>query len=203
MNNNQNTNRPANRRTSALLIGLTGNICSGKSTVLRLFAELGCKTISTDEIASDLITFDKNIREQILKEFGTIDRNRLADIIFAEAGRRQLLEKIIHPKITKIAEKKFESLSSTSTAVIEVPLLFEVGWEEKVDVTVLVTCPKEIRKKRFYSQPNVKPGDFERREATQWPEEKKADLANYKIDNSDDLKTTRQETEEALRQIRS
>lgn len=194
-----------------VVVGLTGNIASGKTTILKLFSKLGCKTFSTDIIAHDLLRFDPNVKEavvavfgpEILDEHGHIKREPLANIVFQDPKMRKELEKILHPEIKKAAEHEFENLRPGFILIMEVPLLFEAGWDKAFDYHVAVTCPSHIRRKRYYSTGHKKEGDFERRDKAQWSEEKKAGLATFTIDNSTSLPTTILQVKNILKTLRS
>jgi dephospho-CoA kinase len=180
------------------IIGLTGNIASGKSAVLDLFRKQGCHTISTDKITHELLKTNEKIKEEIKSNFGnevtkkdgSIDRTRLAGIVFNNNLLLKDLELILHPTIEQVVNDKIAKLSPNSKVVIEIPLLFEAGWDTKMDHVVLITCPKKNRKERYLQTKGRTAEDFDRREALQWDEEKKAKLASHIIDNSAKLQNT-------------
>lgn len=190
-----------------ITLGLTGNISAGKSTVLGMFEKLGCKIFSTDKITNELLK-DEKIRSRISRTLGIDKLNpqdlkaQLADIVFNSKTKRKQLEKIIHPEISEIIDSKIKKLPRSCIAIIEVPLLFESKWNKKVNVTVLVKCPRELRKKRYYSKKGTKKGEFERREKAQWNERKKEALADLVIDNSKGLAQTKKQVKALLQVIR-
>lgn len=190
--------------------GLTGNISSGKTTVLKMFGKHGCTAISTDDIAHELLEKDAWIRKEISAAFGPgviakdsgATRKRLADVVFANDEKRNLLEEILHPEIENVISRQLSKLPPGTIAVIEVPLLFECVWDRKMDYKILVSAPFETRKKRYYSGRGKKKGDFERREKSQWPEGKKAPQSDFVIDNSKGLKNTEAQVVDIIGKIR-
>lgn len=186
------------------LIGLTGGVASGKSTVVKMFHRLGVPTIDTDKLAHYLMRkgtkeYQKIVKifgRTILKKNGEINRQRLAEVVFrnnreGKSSRRQL-EKILHPSIWKIVEivaAKFTlpnthpkrsrgvALLCCNFLVIEVPLLFEVGWDKKVDCVIVVTCSRDEMFKRCKER-------FKNRIEFQIPLSKKVLKADFVINSS-------------------
>lgn len=197
-------------RKKGIAVGLTGSIASGKTTVLHLFEKLGCRVLSMDTLAHELLEYNPGVRKKILAEFGDeianpngkIDRGRLASIVFNDKNKRLKLESILHPDVIKTAKFEIDNLPYGSILVVEAPVLFETGWYKKVDYNVTVTCPVDIRKKRYHSNPGRTMGDFERRDQAQWSEEKKAGLSQFVIDNSGDLTKTISQVTSVLKELR-
>lgn len=185
-----------------MIIGLTGNICAGKSTVLKYFSESGCAVMSADKIAHGLLAKNAFVRKKVDKYFGTTDRKELGEIVFADCHKRILLETILHPEINKVITEELRKLKNEKIVVIEIPLLFETGWEKNVDYTVFVSCPTEIRKGRFLKGRKSTIGDFECRDTAQLNEANKTRLASFVIDNSDSLAKTKKAVKEILNQIK-
>lgn len=201
----------AERKKRGIAVGLTGNIGSGKTTVLTLFGKFGCRTLSTDTIAHDLLDYNPAVKKRIIGTFGggtitdkngRIDRQKLANVVFDNDAKRKQLEDILHPEVKRIADEEIKKVPEGSIMVVEAPLLFESGWHKNVDYHVMISCPTEIRKKRFYMNPAHKPGDFERRDKVQWAEDKKEDLVTFRIDNSGDLTRTISEVTHVLKMLR-
>jgi dephospho-CoA kinase len=149
-------------------VGLTGGIGSGKSTVLRLFRELGATTISADEIARSLTIPGTPEFRKILVEFGQsitdprgkINRSKLADIIFNDASRRKILEAILHPGIRKRMHEFCEK-SGSAYCILEIPLLIETGQFQEMDRVIVITCDPEIRRQRLQQQRSIGPQKFD------------------------------------------
>ncbi|PIR17576.1 MAG: dephospho-CoA kinase [Deltaproteobacteria bacterium CG11_big_fil_rev_8_21_14_0_20_49_13] len=181
------------------LIGLTGGIATGKSLTAKAFHRLGVPTVDTDTIAHELLKkgrleYYRTVAlfgRRILGDKGEIDRNKLARIVFAKGAAaaylRKRLESILHPAIWK-AVLSFEQAHRRRPSgevirhkckfmVVEVPLLFETGWDKKVDVKIVVACSKKAMYDRCKKR-------FRNRICTQWPLAKKIPLADYIIDSS-------------------
>ncbi len=140
------------------IIGILGGIASGKSTVAAEFVKLGCKVIDADKIAHKALE-KKTVKEKILEYFGPtildregkIDRRRLAEIVFADAEKLALLNRVIHPLVFEQAEqliKKYNDQKRVKAIVLDIPLLVEVGWFERCDKIIFVNCEPELRAKR-------------------------------------------------------
>lgn len=181
---------------------ITGGIACGKSTVLRMFAELPhVATLSADEIVHQLYEPGEPVHEQVVSEFGRgildsggrIDRRKLADAAFAGPERRKKLESIVHPAVIdyQVAWMRGleDSAPETMLALIEVPLLFEAASEGKFQKTIAVTCAAEKKLARFRARhPELDEAaarkELERRSASQLPDAEKARRASLTIDNS-------------------
>lgn len=183
-----------------ILIGLTGGIGTGKSTAAKVFHKLGLPTIDTDKIAHLLMKKGSREYKRIVRRFPNkiLDKNKeishkeLADIVFAKNGEkfRKILERILHPAIWQVVKKITKNLNS-DFVVVEVPLLFEVGWDKKFDVTVVVHCPRRSELKRCSN-------DFKKRISFQMPIAKKIKLADYIIDSSGSHRKTFAEVKKLL-----
>jgi dephospho-CoA kinase len=141
-----------------LRIGLTGNAASGKSTVARAWAELGASVVDADELARRAVAPGSPGLEAVRREFGAavtgdqgLDRAALRRVVFADPAARRRLEEIVHPEVGRLRleeESRLESAGAT-VAVHDIPLLFEVGLEDRFDLVVLVTAPHEARAGRL------------------------------------------------------
>lgn len=186
-----------------LLIGLTGSVATGKSTVAKMFKELGVPTIDTDKIAHQLMRIGSPEYKKVIALFGkavlgranTIDRKKLAKKVFEKSSgatkMRKKLEKILHPAIWKEVLKRAKGLDD-SFVIVEVPLLFEVGWEKKVDLSIVAYCrPKEQLKRCKPSLSN--------RISYQMPLKDKMRRADLVIDTSFGRVRTRQQVKDILK----
>ena len=185
------------------IVGLTGNISAGKSSVLDIFAKLGCDVASADQVAREILQNNEFIRSKVMKFFGTTDRVELADIVFSAPKKRQLLETILHPEITRLLEEKLKYSPANHILVLELPLLYETGWENRVDHVIFVSCPSLIRKKRFHDSRKASIGDFECRDTAQLGESSKLRLASFVVDNSKSLRTTERQVKDILEKIKN
>ncbi len=141
---------------AVLRIGLTGGIASGKSTIARMFAELGVAVIDTDEIAREIVRPGEPALADIvaafgrefLDESGALDRRRLREHVFANAAERRRLESILHPRI-EAATLAASSRAGGPYQVLVVPLLIESGFERHVDRILVVDCPEALQRRRL------------------------------------------------------
>ena len=175
------------------IIGILGGICSGKSTVAREFAKLGCKVIDADKIAHELLD-RKAIKEKITKLFGkgildsegNIEHKKLAGVVFKDSGKLALLNEIIHPLVLKRVEElidKYNGQNQVKAIVLDMPLLAEIGWTERCDKLIFVNCRQKIRAER------TKKLDFDKnqlkiRENFQISLDKKLKLTDNTIENN-------------------
>lgn len=178
------------------IIGILGGICSGKSTVAREFAKLGCKVIDADKIAHELLD-RKAIKEKITKLFGkgildsegNIEHKKLAGVVFKDSGKLALLNEIIHPLVLKRVEElidKYNGQNQVKAIVLDMPLLAEIGWTERCDKLIFVNCRQKIRAER------TKKLDFDKnqlkiRENFQISLDKKRGLADNTVENNSDF----------------
>jgi len=197
-----------------LRVGLTGGLGSGKSTVGRMFADLGVPVIDADEVGRQLMQPGRPVYDRIVESFGpqvvradgSLDRRALAELAFA-GGRAEELNRIVHPPVIAEQEKWLRGLFAAdpdAIAIIESALVFEAsrsgsvtGWKERFDRIILVTAPDELKIQRFVSRSNGDPAvlaeDARKRLAAQIPDAEKAPLCDWVIDNSGDLEATRAE----------
>ena len=185
-------------RAAALRVGLTGGIASGKSTVARLFGELGADVIDTDGISRALVVPGSKALDQIVERFGkgvltaegTLDRRRLRTIVFADPAGRRELEAILHPPIR--AEAMARAAASTAPYVIlVVPLLFETGFDRLVDRRLVVDCPESQQIDRLIARDGISATEARAMLAAQMPREERKRRADDCIDNSGSLESTR------------
>lgn len=139
-------------------IAITGGIASGKTQVLKIFKKIGSYTLSSDDIVHTLLKKNKKIKLQVIKEFGsnivtkgTINRKKLANIVFENVEKLYKLEKILHPQVLKEIAKEYLRVKNKSYNffVVEMPLLFEIGAQKYFDITITVKAKEEIAKKRY------------------------------------------------------
>jgi len=169
------------------IIGLTGGIASGKTTVLNEFKKLGIKTISCDEIAKKIYK-RTNVHKRIKKLFGTSNRKKIAKIIFSDSAKRKQLEEILHPKIIKELKKQFSILNSQfSIVVVDVPLLFEAHLEKMFGKIIVVYCKKNQQIDRLMKRDKLTKTEAIRRISSQLPISIKIKKADIIINNSKTL----------------
>lgn len=176
-----------------LNIGLTGGYGCGKSTVLKLFADLGWRTVQTDQISHSILQSDPTVRQKVherwsdavLNDEGSICRKKIAEIVFSDKNQLIWLEQLLHPKIISNYEELIE-LNPGLNYLVEVPLLFEKRLENTFDFTVCVMCsdPVAIQRMNFSSNSSQ---EFKRRNRLQFPVQSKAVAADFIIYNSGNL----------------
>ena len=203
--------RPASARARPLLIGLTGGIGSGKSVVARMLEALGAAVVDADAIAREVVRPGEPALDRVVQVFGPavltpageLDRRALGRIVFQDERARQELERILHPAIHRRTWERIGALLAGGrhpAVVWDVPLLFEVGAEHRVDQIWVVTAPREVRLARLRRRdPDLSAEELARRMAAQWPLEEKAARAHVVIDNGGDLEATRRQVEAAWR----
>lgn len=177
------------------LIGLTGGYASGKSLVSGFFAELGAVVLDADRIAREVVEpGTKGLRSVVerfgpgvLKKDGSLDREKLGEIVFNDPGRLKDLEEIIHPLIREIISRRAEEALARdpkTVVIADAALLFEKGLYKKMDKTVAVTCEPEQQMERAMRRDGVTAEEARKRAGLQWPMDKKAALADYVVDNT-------------------
>jgi dephospho-CoA kinase len=175
------------------IIGIIGGIGSGKSTVAAEFGKLGCKVIDADEIAHELLE-KKTVKKKILEYFGReilnpkgkINRRKLAEIVFADAGKLASLNKVIHPLVLKKTEKlieKYKNQKNVKAIILDMPLLLEVGWEKRCDELIFIDCKQKIRAKRAEKM-GFNKNQLKIREYFQISLDKKAKLTDNIVENN-------------------
>ena len=192
------------------VIGLTGNIGSGKSSVARLLREMGAQVIDADQVARDVVLPGKPALAALVEEFGPsiIDGNRalnrrmLGDIVFANPQARNRLNEIVHPYIQEAIEQAISDFrqrppgtSTSGVLVIEAPLLFEVGLEKKVDAVWVVIVDEARQVERLGARDNLTPQEIQNRIAAQLPQDLKQKLATRVIDNTGDFSATKEQVQ--------
>lgn len=175
-------------------MGLTGNIGGGKSSVARLLAEHGAFIIDADDLARQA-TSDPAVLNRIGAELGAelvkdgeLDRQAVAAAVFADPAARSVLNSIIHPWVgLRRLQLQAEALGQAEpppVVVHDVPLLFEVGLDKSVDVTLVVVAPLAVRAARVMQRSGLSEEQVRQRDAAQMPQDEKAARADFVIDNS-------------------
>jgi len=183
------------------LVGLTGGIGSGKSTALAYLRELGAATISSDDIVHGLYSTG-DVVDRIREHFGDtvvdgaggISRPALAGIVFSDEAELRWLEDLLHPFVrTAVAdwvEGRKKARPRPALIVVEVPLLFETGFDQRFDYIMLITAPDDVRRRRLTAK--LTDSEFRRRRAQQMPEEEKIARSDFVFDNTGPRKALRE-----------
>ncbi|MGB0891294.1 MAG: dephospho-CoA kinase [Flavobacteriaceae bacterium] len=185
-----------------MVVGLTGGIGSGKTTVLNLFREHNVAVYIADVEAKQLMNTSTLIKEQLVKEFGLnvykenkLNRPFLAEIVFKDKNKLKILNSIVHPEVYKHLNNFIKKNSDKDYIVYENAILFENGSDTLCDKIITVTAPKLIRIQRVLNRDNTTEKEVLQRIANQWKEEKKLLQSNYIIENielKDTQKTVQQ-----------
>ncbi len=175
-----------------LVVGLTGGIGSGKSTVAELFARLGALVVDADQLARMAIERGTDGFAEVLLRFGDdiilngdIDRKKLAEIVFSDENARKELEAIIHPRVQALFAEAVADLSHEDILIYEIPLLVETGAAEKFDFIITVEAEMELRKQRLLKK-GLYISQIEKRIASQATETARAAVADAIIRNDGD-----------------
>jgi dephospho-CoA kinase len=187
-----------------LLVGLTGGLATGKSTVSEMLRALGCVVLDADVLAREVVEPGQPALAAIAEEFGrdvlhpdgTLDRKRLGAIVFADPARRQRVEAITHPAIrdrflARLAELQAQGFEGI--VVWDAPVMIESGGYKNMDRLVVVVTDAATQRVRALAR-DGDPADAERKIASQMPLADKAALADYVIDNSGDRAATEART---------
>lgn len=181
--------------TRPLLLGLAGGIGSGKSAVAKAFAQIGC-AVSDSDAGTRAILLEPAVRDQlmqwwggeILNASGTVDRSKVAQIVFRDPTQRTRLESLIHPLLHHQRADLIASATRDGrpAVVIDAPLLYEVGLDRECDAVVYVDVPRPIRLARVTATRGWDDVELTRREAAQMPLDEKRRRSRFLIDNTND-----------------
>ncbi len=194
------------KRTRPYIIGLTGNIATGKTVVATMLAELGAQVIDADSLAHETMEAGTPTWQRVVDEFGPdilqpdgeINRAQLGARVFADPEALARLEAIVHPAVIAESERLLHNLrdesnrsAGTSLIVLEAIKLIESGMHRRCDELWVVTCPREEQLQRLVEKRGLSVAEAELRIDAQPPQEEKSALADVLIDNSGDLEQTR------------
>jgi dephospho-CoA kinase len=197
-----------------LKVALTGSIAVGKSHVCEVFRELGCAVIDADQIARDVVEPGTKgldlvvdaFGDSVLKADGSLDRAKLALIVFADEEKRLLLNSIVHPLVFAAQESwinECEREHPESIAIIDAALMIESGGYRRFDKLIVVWCEPELQLQRLMARDDLSRADAMKRIASQMPQEEKKRYADFLIDTSKSFDNTRQQTETVFRQLKA
>lgn len=182
------------------IIGLTGGIASGKSTIAARFAEHGAVVIDADVLAREAVEPGTPGLDAIARRFGpgvigadgTLDRPALGAIVFADEQARADLNAIVHPEVKRRSQERIAEASANPAAIVvyDVPLLVETGRKDEFDLVVVAFAPSEVRARRLTQIRGLEPGEAERRIAAQASDAQRAAVADVVIDTAGTLDHT-------------
>jgi dephospho-CoA kinase len=186
-----------------LKVAITGGAGSGKSTVARMFQELGAEVLDADQVARDAVALGtpgwQEVRHRFGAEFfnenGTLNRSKLAQRVFADPRARRDLDALIHPLVAQELQRKISDLEAQGLGLVlvEVPLLFEAGREGNFDQIIVVTIPAAEQVSRLQARDQRGETEIHGILQAQWPLPDKVARADYVVDNSQSLSATRQQ----------
>lgn len=191
------------------LIGLTGGIGAGKSTIARRFSELGAIVIDADQVARDVVApgepaldkifsiFGRNLRHQD----GSLDRSALGSIVFSDPVQLQLLNSIVHPAVKERTKSLFSQAPSNSVVVYDVPLLVDASVDYPFDIVVVASAPESIRIKRLMEHRGMTQSEAQTRIDAQVSEEDRLKIADVVIDTGGEISHTFAQVDALWRQV--
>jgi dephospho-CoA kinase len=198
---------------TALIIGLTGGIACGKSTVAAMLAERGAFVVDADRIAREVVMPGEPalaevaavFGQAVIRDDGTLDRRKLGEIVFADPDKRKRLEAILHPAIRERMWARIRQIKADEPGrivVADIPLLYETGQEDLYDGVIVVYVPRELQIKRLLAR-NPELGEAKARERidAQMDIERKKEKAEWVIDNSGSPESTERQVEALWREL--
>lgn len=200
-------------RDGGRYFGLTGGVASGKSTVARMFEDLGAKIIEADRLGHELLHPSLLAHQEIVRRFGPqvldpsgeIDRRRLGAIVFGDAEKLRALNAILHPRIIARVEelaRQYHAENPSAIILVDAALIFEAGIGGRFTKVVVAWCRPEQQTERLMAKAGVSRKEAERRIATQMRAEEKRRRADYLIDCSGSLEDTRAQVESVYQDLK-
>jgi dephospho-CoA kinase len=188
-------------------VGLTGGIGSGKSAVADILAGLGAFVIDADELAREVVApgspalFQISLKWPQVFRNGELDRAALADVVFSDEAAREQLNAIVHPRVRALAAEREKAAQPRQLLVHVVPLLFETGYGETLDRSIVVIASDENRIARVTARDGIDEERVRARMAAQIDPEKARSLADYVIPNDEDLAQLQSRTRQVYNTI--
>lgn len=194
-----------------VIVGLTGGIASGKSTVAQMLAELGARIIDADVIAREIVEPGepawKEIRvvfgEEVFRDDDSLDREALGNVVFGDPEARRKLESLTHPRIAQRMMERAQQIRAQGHhwVIYDAALIVENGIHEWLDSLIVVAADRRVQLERVIERDTMSPEAALRRLNAQMPLEAKIAVADYVIDNNGSLDKTREQVERIYRQI--
>lgn len=189
-----------------MILGITGNIASGKSQVAEMFVRFGATRVDADQLAREVVQPGSDtlaclvdrFGRGILRPDGNLDRKKLGEHIFTDPKARQDLNRIIHPAIAELATRQLQELRSKPDiplVVYEAPLLFEAGAKRRVDKVLVVKVSEEVQLQRLRARDGLSETEARNRMVTQMSQQDKLAGADFVIDNSGSLEQLKTQVE--------
>jgi dephospho-CoA kinase len=182
--------------------------------VAGVLAELGCHVMDADDIAREVVAPNSAALKDVVAEFGpeilqsdgTLDRPKLGALVFANAGKRELLNSILHPYIIAKQDERmreWEAEDPNGIGVVDAALMIESGGYKRFDKLIVVHCRPEVQLDRLISRNKLTRDEAQRRIGAQMPQEEKKKVADYLIDTSEGFDSARKRTEEVYAELRA
>lgn len=189
-----------NHRKKLIVVGITGGIASGKKTIARILKNFGADVISADEVYSDLIRHNVILRKKIVRRFGSkildneknIDRRKLSKIVFRQASKLKILNKVTHPVIARAIKSRIKK-TLKKIVVVVAPLLIESGYTGLVDTVWLISLNRRKQAQRLMKRDSSSYREALRKIDSQMSVEEKIPHANVVIDNSESFENTKKQ----------
>jgi dephospho-CoA kinase len=197
-----------------IVLGITGSIGMGKTTVANMLREMGIPVHDSDASVHFLLGPDGEAVAEVGKVFpevlkvddkrcGYIDRPALGRIVFGDRKKKKALEDILHPMVRAESDNFKSEMKKRAHKMIalDIPLLFETGGEKRVDVTICVSAPEDVQRERVLSRPGMTSEKFDRIVAGQLPDYEKRKRADYVIESVNSIDDTRQQLQKIVDMI--
>ncbi len=192
-----------------IVLGITGSIGMGKSTVTSFLKEQNIPVHESDNCVHELLANDSQLISQISQAFpnaienGLVNRQKLGEQVFANQAAMKTLESLVHPKVKKSQQDFLAQHRKNSAAIVglDIPLLFEGGYEKLCNYVIVVTCNKTLQQSRVLKRPGVTLERFKQIQAMQLPTEAKIAKADFVIQTDVEPESTLQALKEVLKEI--
>ncbi|MEJ8547252.1 dephospho-CoA kinase [Brevibacillus borstelensis] len=196
-----------------MILGLTGGIATGKSTVTAMLREQGIPVIDADQIARDVVEPGKPAYEAIVRHFGReillpggqIDRKKLGEIVFSDEAERQRLNAIVHPEVRRVMREEAEAAEQNGAKIVfmDIPLLFESKLQHMVDKVVVVYAPAQLQLARMMERDEFEEEQAQKRLRAQLPIDQKRAEADFVIDNTGSREETQKQVIQLLERLKT
>ncbi|RNB83863.1 dephospho-CoA kinase [Brevibacillus nitrificans] len=196
-----------------MILGLTGGIATGKSTVTGMLRERGIPVIDADQIAREVVEPGKPAYEAIVRHFGReilledgqIDRKKLGEVVFSDETERQKLNAIVHPEVRRVMREEAEAAEAGGADIVfmDIPLLFESKLQHMVEKIAVVYAPADMQLARMIERDELEEEQAQKRLRAQFPIDQKKSEADFLIDNSASREETVKQVEQMLAVIRA